>query len=424
LRPNRILAQDPEPQFALPRLRRAAVLGLVLCAPLAARAEMALSGFLQQNTAVNTVTANPDGRDYKWLEERAQLKLDATGGAWRLLAKGDFAYDHLGRGERSELREGYADYTADNWDLRVGRQVMTWGLGDLVFVNDVFPKDHEALFAGRPLEYLKRGVDVVKLGVYPGFASFELVAAPSFRESRVPDSRRFHVFDPMPAVTNRETAKPDRSEAGLRIYRDIAGYDAALYLYRGFHRTPSMRPDSAAAPTRITFFYPELSVYGASVSGRVGDGVVGLEGAYYDSRQDRGGSDFTVPNSQTRLLASYQIQPLEDLSLSLQYYAEHMDDYAAYRAALPAGFPAEKRWSHTVTARATQLFRHQTLRLSAFVLRNTSNGDYFVNPELRYSFTDKVWGAIGANLFGGKPSGQFGQLSPDDNAYLQVRYEF
>ena len=406
------------------RSRQAALWLAVLCAPLAARAETALSGFLQQNTAVNTVTANPDGRHYKWLEERAQLKLDAAGGAWRLLAKGDFAYDHLGRGEQSELREAYADYAAGNWDLRVGRQVMTWGLGDLVFVNDVFPKDHEALFAGRPLEYLKRGIDAVKLGMYPGFASFELVAAPGFRESRVPDSRRFHVFDPMPAVTSRETAKPDQGEAGLRAYRDLAGYDAALYLFRGFQRTPSMRPDSAVAPTRITFFYPELSVYGASISGRAGAGVLGLEAAYYDSREDRAGSDFTVPNSQTRLLAGYQIQPLEDLSLSFQYYAEYMHDYAAYRAALPAGFPVEKRRSHTVTARVTQFFLHQTLRLSAFVLRNTSNGDYFVNPELRYSFTDKVWGAIGANLFGGKPYGQFGQLSSDDNAYLQVRYEF
>ncbi len=89
-------------------------------------------------------------------------------------------------------------------------------------------------------------------------------------------------------------------------------------------------------------------------------------------------------------------------------------------AALPAGFPVEKPWSHSVTARLTQFFLHQTLRFSAYA----SNGDHFVNPELPYSFTDKVWGAVGANSFGGKPSGQFGQLSRDDNLYLQVRYEF
>ena len=404
--------------------RFAVLCAVLLLAPPAARAELALSGFLQQNTAFNTATANPDGRHTKWLEERAQLKLDATGGAWRLLAKGDLAYDHLGRRDQSELREGYIDYTAGNWDLRVGRQVVTWGLGDLVFVNDVFPKDHEALFSGRPLEYLKRGVDAVKLGAYPDLASFELVLAPDFRESRIPDARRFHLYDPMPAVANRETIKPGEGDAGLRIYRDVAGYDAALYLYRGFQRTPSMRPDSMTAPAKISYFYPQLSVYGASVSGRAGAGVLNLEAAYYDSRQDRSGKDFAVPNSQTRLLAGYQIQPAEDLSLGFQYYAETMHDYGAYLAALPAGFPVEKRWSHTVTARLTQFFRHQTLRLSAYASYNASSGDFFVNPELRYSFTDRVWGAIGANLFGGKPWGQFGQLSRDDNVYLQVRYEF
>ncbi len=404
--------------------RCAAFCAVLLLAPPVAHAEVALSGFLQQNSAVDTAAANPDGRHAKWLEERARLRLDASGGAWRLLAKGDLAYDHLGRQDQSELREGYVDYTAGNWDLRAGRQVITWGLGDLVFVNDVFPKDHAALFSGRPLEYLKRGVDAVKLGAYPEFANFELVLSPGFRASRIPDARRFHLYDPMPAVTNRETIKPGQGDAGLRIYRDVAGYDAALYLYRGFQRTPSMRPDSMTAPTKISYFYPQLSVYGASVSGRAGAGVLSLEAAYYDSRQDRSGNDFAVPNSQTRLLAGYQMQPAEDLTLSLQYYAEAMSDYGAYLAALPAGFPVEKRWSHTVTARLTQFFRHQTLRLSAYASYNASNGDHFVNPELRYSFTDKVWGAVGANVFGGKPWGQFGQLARDDNVYLQVRYEF
>ena len=404
--------------------RFAAVCTALLLAPLAARAEVALSGFLQQNTAFNAVAANPDGRHSKWLEERAQLKLDATGGAWRLLAKGDLALDHLGRQDQSELREGYVDYTAGNWDMRVGRQVITWGLGDLVFVNDVFPKDYEALFAGRPLEYLKRGVDAVKLGAYPEFVNFELVLAPGFRESRIPNANRFHLYDPMPAVANRETIMPGEGDVGLRIYRDVAGYDAALYLYRGFQRTPSMRPDNMTAPTKISTFYPQLSLYGASVSGRAGEGVLSLEAAYYDSRQDRSGNDFAVPNSQTRLLAGYQIQPVEDLSLGFQYYAEAMHDYGAYRAALPAGFPVEKRRSHTVTARLTQFFLHQTLRLSVYASYNASNGDDFVNPELRYSFIDRVWGAVGANFFGGKSWGQFGQLSRDDNIYLQVRYQF
>lgn len=405
-------------------LARLAFSAVLLLAPPMAWAAATFSGFLQQNTSSNFVAANPDGRHYKWLEERAQLKLDASDGPWRVLAKGDLAWDHLGRQDQSELREAYADYTQSNWDLRVGRQIITWGLGDLVFVNDVFPKDHEALFAGRPLDYLKRGADAAKLGVYREFANFELVLAPTFRESRIPDARRFHLYDPMPAVTNRGTIRPGQGDVGLRVYRDVAGWDAALYLYRGFQRTPSVRPDSMTAPTRITYFYPQLAVYGASVSGRAGEGVLNLEAAWYDSRQDRSGSDFTVPNSQSRLLAGYQIQPVEDLSLSFQYYAEQMHDYGAYRAALPTGFPADKRWNHTVTTRLTQFFQHQTLRLSVYASYNNGNGDRLVNPELRYSFTDRVWGAVGANRYGGKPWGQFGQLARDDSLYLQLRYEF
>ena len=397
---------------------------LLVALPAVTRADVAFSGFVQQNTAFNTAGANPDGRDHKWLEERVRLQLDATQGSWRALLKGDAAYDHLGRGDQSELREGYAGYAAGDWDLRVGRQVITWGLGDLVFVNDVFPKDHEALFAGRPLEYLKRGVDAVTLGVYPEFASFELVVAPEFRASRIPDAGRFHLYDPMPALADRVTEKPSRGDIGLRIYRDVGGWDAAVYLYRGYQRTPSMRPDSLTAPTRITFFYPELSTYGASLSGRVGEGVLSLEAAYYDSRQDRAGSDFTVPNSQTRLLAAYQLQPWEDFTLNVQYYVEQMHDYDAYRVSLPPGFPVDKHWNHTLGLRASQFFLHQTLRLSVYASRNAGNDDYFINPEIRYSVTDHVWGALGANVFGGKPWGPFGQLARDDNLYVQLRYEF
>ncbi len=76
---------------------------------------------------------------------------------------------------------------------------------------------------------------------------------PNFRESRIPDANRFWLYDPMPTVLNRETVKPEQGDIGLRAYCDIAGYDAALYLYRGFQRTPSMRPDNMTAPAKITY---------------------------------------------------------------------------------------------------------------------------------------------------------------------------
>ena len=391
--------------------------------------DFSLHGFVQGNYSLNTAGDNPDGKDFKWSEERAQVKLESVADPFRLFIKGDAFYDNIDTHSILELREGYTDYTAEKWDARVGRQVVTWGVGDLLFINDDFPKDYEAFFSGRPLEYLKKGVDGAKVGLYPGFASLEFIATPYFEPNNYPDPKRFWMFDPMSGITNREVEDPYRdlkkAETALRIYRDVAGFDTSLYYYRGFSRQPSLLPDNPATPTKLTLFYPELSVYGASLQGRALDGVLSLESGYYDSRQDKNGTDPMIPNSQTRYLIGYQRQLWEDFTVGLQYYGEYMSDYSAYVQNLPPGFPQEKRLHQLASIRLTQFMIHQTLRLSFFTFYVLSDGAYLLNPEAKYNLTDSIWVAFGGNVFGGgKPWTQFGQFAKDDNVYGQVRYEF
>ena len=391
--------------------------------------DISLHGFLQGNYSADTATSNPDNGGFKLAEERLQIKLEAAKDPFRLFIKTDAYYDHIDKEAEIELREGYLDFTSSKWDARIGRQVITWGVGDLVFINDVFPKDYEAFFSGRPLEYLKKGVDGIKIGVYPGFASFEIIAVPFFEPNHFPDSKIFWMFDPMQSVTNREKEKPavtlDNTEIALRVYRDIGGFDASLYFYRGFFRQPSMMPDNLMMPTKLTLFYPKLSVYGASLQGRALDGVLSLEAGYYDSREDKKGADPMIPNSQTRFLIGYQRQVWEDFTVGLQYYGEYMLDYSEYEKNLPSGFPKEKRLHDLASVRPTQFLVHQTLKLSFFSFWSFSDRDYLLNPEVKYNFSDHVWAAIGANVFGGGEEwSQFGQLEKNDNVYLQVRYEF
>ena len=391
--------------------------------------DVSLHGFVQGNYSLNTAGDSPDGKDFKWSEERAQMKLEATADPFRMFIKGDAFHDNIDKHSILELREGYADYTSEKWDARIGRQVITWGVGDLLFINDVFPKDYGAFFSGRPMEYLKKGIDGAKVGLYPGFVNFEFIATPYFEPNNYPDPNRFWTFDPMAGITNRETQDPYRdfhkAETALRIYRDVTGFDTSLYYYRGYSRQPSIMPDNPVVPTKLTLFYPELSVYGASVQGRALDGVLSLETGYYDSRQDRHGADPMISNSQMRYLIGYQRQLWEDFTLGLQYYSEYMQDYSAYVQNLPSGFPQEKRLHQLTSVRLTQFMIHQTLRLSFFAFYGLSDRDYLLNPEVKYNLTDSVWIALGGNVFGGgRPWSQFGQFSKDDNVYTQVRYEF
>jgi hypothetical protein len=392
-------------------------------------ANISIHGFWQGNHSLNLCSPNPDGGDFKWAEERFQSKLDASKAAFRFFVKADAFYDHLDKDAEIELREGYIDYTSGLWDLRIGRQILTWGLGDLIFINDVFPKDYEAFFSGRPLEYLKKGMDGVKIGIYPGFTSLELIAIPFFEPNTFPQQNRFWMFDPLPGLTNREEKEPTtnlrNTEFAVRLYRDIAGFDASFYFYKGFFKQPSITPDHPTMPAKLILFYPKLSVYGASLQGSGLGGVLSLEAGHSDSRQDRGGTNPLMPNSQTRFLIGYQRQLWQDFTVGLQYYGEYMHDYSAYEKNLPSGFPKEDRLHQLAVTRLTQFLVHQTLRVSFFSFYSPSEGDYQLNPEIKYNFSDHIWTAIGANAFGGGESwSQFGQLDKNDNIYLQLRYEF
>ncbi len=114
-------------------------------------------GFLLGNYSSRTNGAHPLGRRFLWADERFRLEMSGDAAKERLsfLFKGDLYHDAVANRVSGVVREAYLDLAAGRADLRLGRQIVTWGVGDLLFVNDVFPKDWSAFFSGRPLEYLK-----------------------------------------------------------------------------------------------------------------------------------------------------------------------------------------------------------------------------------------------------------------------------
>ncbi|MBI4715228.1 MAG: hypothetical protein HY760_04720 [Nitrospirae bacterium] len=145
--------------------------------------EVALHGFVQGNTAARITgeePPDPEGGDFPLGEERFQLKLAASSQGAGFFLKTDLFQDTVARAPDLEVREAYLDYSARSFDLRMGRQVITWGVGDLLFINDLFPKDYAAFFSGRPLEYLKTGSDAVKAGFFSDGLSADLVVIPFF----------------------------------------------------------------------------------------------------------------------------------------------------------------------------------------------------------------------------------------------------
>src|SRR3989338_5948251 len=335
-------------------------------------AELNLHGFGQVSYSPRITGLKPSAGkgDFIFGEERLQLSLSGSSGSNGFLTKADFFHDGVTGKSDLEMREAYLDLGDEIIDARIGRQIITWGTGDLLFINDLFPKDWTALFAGRPLEYLKIGSDGMKINLHLKTLEAEAVVVPFFEADRLPSSDRFFFFDPFPQVPNRITNKPnsdlEKTELALKISHAFSSWDTALYASRGFFRTPIMTPDNFTSQTQITLEYPRRNVYGASARGSGIGGVVNFEAGYSDSRQDLSGGNPLIANSQALYLAGYQRQLGEDLTAGLQYYGEYMMQYDRYLANLPAGFPKSDELRQGIAPRLTRVFKYQTWKVFFF----------------------------------------------------------
>jgi hypothetical protein len=281
-----------------------------------------LHGFVQANYSVRvseTQPTDPPG-DFLLGDQRLELELAraAESGRVRAYAKADFVHDAVEGAARIDVREAFLTLTSTRVDLRMGRQVITWGVGDLVFINDVFPKDWTALIAGQPLQYLKLGSDAANLNLYLGPVSAQVVAVPFFQADVLPDGTRLTGFTPFPGRPTRDVQPDQRignTEVALRLSGRVGRFDTAAYAFRGFWGSP---PGVELDGEDAVRFYPALAVYGVSVQGGFAQGILSLETGFYDSRDDPDGRNPAIENSQLRALVGYQRALGGDLTVGAQ----------------------------------------------------------------------------------------------------------
>ncbi|MEW6089240.1 MAG: DUF1302 family protein [bacterium] len=389
--------------------------------------EISLHGFGLVTYSGRTKTTD-EKRDLILGEERLRLNLSGASEAGNagFNAKADFIHDGINNETKVDLREAYVDLIEKNYDVRIGRQVITWGLGDLLFINDIFPKDWNAFYAGRDMEYLKLGAEAVKLGIYPKFASMELVVLPAFQADEMPSPDKFIFNDPFAGMNNKSIIRPDKKirdmELASRIYRRIGSGDMSIYAYKGFYHTPKVNIYDSLS---VNYFYPKLNAYGASCQLNGLGGVISVEGGYYDSRYDKNGENFFIDNSKYKALLGYGRQITNQLHLGLQYYNEITRDYNKYKENLPQGFPREEKTKQILTLRLTQFLKYESWKLSLFTFYGIDEKDSMLIPEAMYKFSDELALTIGGNIIDGdKEWTTFGQFKENDNVYMRMKYDY
>ena len=388
-----------------------------------------LNGFVEigfgtytDNNIVNT------GSDLSLAELIARLEVSHIWNDIDFGIKGDIHADSVVDEYEINIREASAKYSWDSVDLTLGRQVLTWGTGDLVFLNDIFPKDYQSFFAGRDLEYLKAPSDAIKVAYFADIANIDLIWMPEFEPDVYLTGERFSYFSPLvgdivaapPKISPQQPSeKFSNSEIAIRIYNSIEGIEWALYGYKGFWGQPTSI-DSNGNPA-----FAKLNTYGASIRSSLMGGIANAEVTYYVSTQDRSGANPLVPNDQTRFLLGYETELIPKLTLGLQYYIEHTMDYDKLLENSMFAHYEQDESRHLITTRFNYRVMRDKLNLSLFVFYSPTDSDSYWRPSLAYRIDDKWRIDVGANIFLGDEIHTFwGQFDQNDNVYVRVRVSF
>lgn len=380
-------------------------------------------------TRVRDDPLQPD--DILMSEARFRLELAHYTDRAEFAFKSDFIADGLTEGIEVDIRQAAIILRAANWlDVEAGRQILTWGTGDLLFLNDLFPKDFVSFFIGRNDEYLKAPANALRLNFYSSAVNLDFVATPVFEPDISITGERLSFFDPNTGQLESATSLggpltaslPPREfangELAARLFRRVGGYELALYGYMGFTKQPLAYDPVADLPT-----YSPLNAYGASIRGAVAGGIANFETSLYDE-DDEAGDDPNIPNSQVRGLVGYERELVQNLTGGLQYYVEHVLDHDQLLEASPNPEFEPSRTRHLLTTRLTYRLLQQTLTASFFAFVSPNDGDAHLRPSLSYAWSDALNLATGANVMLGDDDTFFGQFERGSNVYLRVRYSF
>ncbi|HNT88458.1 MAG TPA: hypothetical protein PKL84_11395 [Candidatus Hydrogenedentes bacterium] len=395
------------------------------------RFPLELHGFWDTRGGLRPRDDPAQSRSSPMAESRLQLKTQKEWDRAIFEFTGDFIVDGVMEEIDGDLRQARLTWTvSDSIDLRIGRQVLTWGTGDLLFINDLFPKDWNAFFIGRDVEYLKAPSDAVKVGWYHPAVNVEFVYTPQFAHDRFITGDRISFWNPLFDRHDGASREVDYNapstwfqddEFALRLYRRVGKFEVAAYGYSGYWKSPG---GQRLVPFMQASF-PKLRVYGASARGPVGKGIVNVEAGYYDSRQDESGDNPFINNSEFRFLVGYEREIGKDFTAAFQYYLERMMDYGAYMNARIPLIEARDRDRHLFTVRLTKLLMNQNLTLSWFGYYSPTDGDAYFRPNAQYKINDHWMVEGGANVFLGESDASFfGQFKYNTNVYAAARFSF
>ncbi len=328
-----------------------------------------------------------------------------------------------------ELRDTYLDYSLGPWDLRVGKQQVVWGEAVGVFVADVVnAKDLREFILpdfdsiripewGANFEYTKNnfhsefivlpGIQFNKLGVVGSEFAYGLP---------LPASTAFTYHDAKAPKDGFENSK-----IGTRLNYLWEGFDAGAFYLHSWTQSPVLYRAINSGSYDFDPQYKRLDTLGATVSKEINDIIFKGDFVYikddYFSTSNPVDQDGIIRSDHLVYLLSLDYTFFDKLDLNAQFI---QDAILSYQDSMINKDEFNNRFS----LRISRDFLNRKLQTEFLMIYGVNAPDFLYQPKVKYSFMKSWQVCVGADIFSGDSSGDFGYFRNKSRYYTELIHKF
>jgi len=395
---------------------------LCFCEVLFAEEELslALNGF------VDTYHALQVDYPHRYMSSRTRLRLEmrAAYGEASLFTSLNLAYNGVIHEETGAfLREAYLDYASEFFEIKTGRQIVTWGVADGLRVTDLISPMDYTEFMANDYDDIRIPVNAVLLK-YPGeIFSAEAIFVPVPEYFVMPTGEDNPWSSELPARTrvdfeNTPEKRLKNSEFGGCFRFFLENFDFSLTALHTYNKAPVTQTlyNPATDSILVQGLYKPMDVVGGDVSIPIGEFVLRGEVAEYFGEILSMADGFSNKKRNTfNALAGLDWYAGNNWTLMVQYMHKYIADYRK-------DLDFEKN-SSTVTARISKELLNNTLKLSLFGYLGVDNLGFYTRALADYLLNDQITLSLGADRFGGK-RGIFKTYEKNTQVFAKAKYFF
>ncbi len=381
-----------------------------------------VKGFVDTYHALRTESPND------WMASRSRVRGELTleKGNAGMFVSANVVYNSLLKDQSGfSLREAYLYYSKSGWDIRAGRQIITWGVADAMRITDIISPMDFTEFLTQDYDDIRVPVNGIKVKYTRPKWSVEAIVIPvsSFYELSTDENNPWAVSLPNVAtpysinLDNAPEKKFKNVEYGGRIGAYLSGGDFNVYVLRTWNKMPVFSKTLTENGTLLCKGeHHRMTMLGADLSIPLGKFVVRAEAAeYFGEAQEPVIDASVVTRNSTNALIGLDWYAGNDWQLGVQYshkrISGNMKGISSYRN------------SGMATVRISKDMLHNTLSLSNFGYIDVANGGIYNRLYADYALTDQIHAFLGYDLFHAD-KGQFAMYDKNSEVWIKLKYSF